>query len=257
MQEFLQKGMSPNTKNKRGSCIAFKAIKNGHQEILKTLLENGADPQGPTALSHEEGSLLLYAVTHDSLEVIDILLDNGADINKHSYGSTPLRNAIKRKDMKIIKHLLNHTADVNEMNLYQDKTVLMEGIAIGNKDIVNLLIKSGAAVNEIAINGNTALHTAVILGDNEMVKLLLDNKAEINTWSHYSSGGTVLTEAIKQNDLDIAQTLLDYGANPNDARHGGETALVAASQKNNTNTLVDLLLEKGADINTTDSHGKW
>jgi len=106
---------------------------------------------------------------------------------------------------------------------------------------LELLIARGADVRAATKRGITALAFAAPYGNTEIVKMLLDKGAEIN--SKDDGGYTPLMLAAYSDFLNAAvvKMMLEKGA-PIDARgNDGETALTLARKKGNTE-VVQLLL---------------
>ena len=102
------------------------------------------------------------------------------NINDTSYGYTLLSTAILYNRINIVELLLNNGADVN-IRFGTNNFAL--NIAINKEDrinIVKLLLDRGANVNTRDINGNTPLYNASNLHFHEIIKLLLNYNADIN-----------------------------------------------------------------------------
>ena len=102
--------------------------------------------------------------------------------------------------------------------------VLISAVQSGDRESVRALIAAGADVNAPTRDGDTALGAAAGNGDTEMVKLLLNagakpsrrpNKALLNELMRTASEGYA----------DIVQMLLGAGADINEQRAEGQTAL--------------------------------
>ena len=121
----------------------------------------------------------------------------------------------------------------------------------GNARIVKLLLENGAQVNAISDSaGDTALMGAVAKpGQLEVAKVLLDNGADVNAVSAY--GITVLTMAAMGENAKIVKLLLDRGARVNFKNNEGITALMMA----NNAEIAKLLLDKGAEVNAKEKGG--
>jgi ankyrin repeat protein len=102
-----------NKKDKyRQSSLHYAAI-NPELRIIELLLNNGAlvDIRGP-----QNRTPLMIACTYDNLDVINKLLDRGADINAiDDIGKTPLMHCIPRS-VVILNRLIERGADVNILN---------------------------------------------------------------------------------------------------------------------------------------------
>ncbi|KAI9729156.1 MAG: hypothetical protein M1834_007063 [Cirrosporium novae-zelandiae] len=123
--------------------------------------------------------LLYYSCSRGLFQATERLLNNGADINFHTwdYGSA-LQIAVKKKNQEIVQLLLDRGADSSIEKEY--RPVLH--IAITNKDqeIVKLLLDRGADPNFGRTDG-TALRAVVEYGNQEIykiVQLLLDKGAD-------------------------------------------------------------------------------
>lgn len=76
----------------------------GDQNGVKDLLRNGADPNGMP---------LMMAIQCDEPDIVQMMIDVGAEINIHFAGTTPLIRAIQGCHLAVIKVLLESGADVN------------------------------------------------------------------------------------------------------------------------------------------------
>lgn len=92
---------------------------------------------------------------------------------------------------------------------------------------------------------NSAIYIAVVQGQEEAVKLLLDLGADPNTANEM--GESLLIVASNKSKLAIAEMLLCSGANVSHCNVDGITALIAASDHN----MFKLLLKNNADPNQT------
>ena len=77
--------------------------------------------------------------------------------------------------------------------------------------------------------GNTALHIASLAGQEEVVKILVQNGADVNVQS--ASGFTPLYMAAQENHDGVVRFLLTHGANQSLATEDGFTPLAVALQQ--------------------------
>jgi len=112
-------------------------------------------------------------------------------------------------------------------------------------------------------NGNTVLMMAVTILSPELVMLLVEMGANVN--SRNKKGVTALMFAALIPDIDdkavdatieTAGYLLDHGADPNAVSHDGRTALIRAVQFYGEKRMVQLLLDHKADFRVKDKSGK-
>jgi len=219
------------------SVDIWTAAYNGQIEIVKTHLNNGIDVN----VNHPElkHSPLWFACDGGHLNVSRLLIKKGADINgalPKGY-RTPLGIAARNKNLNIVKLLINNGASINqdELNL---------AIVGGNKDVADIIINRG-----IGLNISNALIEAVYRGQLEIVRLLIDEKADINikSISHYyfgDSNRTPLHFAAAGGYKQISEVLITNGAILNSTDAEGETPLDLAISKRNNET-ADLLRKHG------------
>ena len=126
---------------------------------------------------------LCEAAMHGHKDVVELLLDAGAEPNKANiYGETPLFRATGYGHNEVIEALLTKGADPNRQN-NNGITPLHWAVDCGYIDVLKLLLESGADPNKQDRAMRTPLHMAVDSGHKEMVKLLLDKGAEPNNGS--------------------------------------------------------------------------
>ncbi|WP_342273367.1 ankyrin repeat domain-containing protein [Spiroplasma endosymbiont of Acasis viretata] len=118
-----------------------------------------------------------------------------------------------------------------------------------NIEIVKLLLENDADINEQDINGSTPLHWAIECNNIEIVKLLLENDADINAQD--INGCAPLHWAIECNNIEIVKLLLENDADINAQEKSLATPLHLSIYTNNFD-MIKLLLEKGADLNIKD-----
>ncbi|XP_026671254.1 KN motif and ankyrin repeat domain-containing protein 1 isoform X2 [Ceratina calcarata] len=144
------------------------------EECSSTLLEyivNMTDSSGNTAMH--------YAVSHGNFDVVSILLDSKVcDINKaNAAGYTAVMLAalaeVRNSTHASVANRLFQLADVNIRAKLHGQTALMLAVSHGRKDMTQLLLDAGAAVNIQDEDGSTALMCAAEHGHTDIVRLLL------------------------------------------------------------------------------------
>lgn len=128
-------------------------------------------------------SLLHVATEKDNVEVVEILIENGANVNAlNDFSHTPLFYA---KSTNVAEILINNNAEVNPTNEKGD-TPLHSAAYHGRSDIVKLLIEKGANVKKEDKRGYTPLHSAFRWSLNQdqdniwIAKLLIESGADRN-----------------------------------------------------------------------------
>ncbi len=99
------------------SSLAFcgeihDAAKVGDLEKVKALIKD--DPDLVNSKDNEDATPLLWAAQIGSTNVVDLLLNHGADVNaKGKNGATSLELAAGKGSKDVVELLLTHRADVN------------------------------------------------------------------------------------------------------------------------------------------------
>ena len=121
-----------------------------------------------------------------------------------------LRKNSLRGQTKAVKKLLSIALLDVDFEDQLGQTPLYSAAKKGHKDVVRLLLDSGADPNKANNYGNTPLHWAAYKGHKDMVQLLLDRWADPNKAGHF--GWTPLHYAAKNGHTVVLQLLLDSGA---------------------------------------------
>ncbi len=133
---------------------------------------------------------------------------------------------------------------------------IFEACSLGNYDVVRqILVNNSALSNAFSPDGFTPLGLAAHLGRKEVVELLLSSGADVNTISKNSTGFTALTGALAGGHREITRILLQKGANPNHRYEAGFSPIMTAAEGGDVET-VKLLLSFGADPSVTANDGR-
>ena len=219
--------------------------------VLKSWIDQGANwPEGlslateaKSAASNPEASALFAAIRAGDHSAVESLLKKSKVLkvlveSRGSHGSTPLIHAAVYGDAKMVALLLKAGADVNAAN---DDGATPLHRAAGDYQKVRVLLEAGAKLDAQTALGRTPLLMAASFpGNVETVKLLLSRGAKITDKDPF--GETCLTSAAKRGDAEMAQALIDAGA---DLFAGTRPPLVWAVEEGNVETL-RCLLEHGA-----------
>jgi ankyrin repeat protein len=210
------------------------ACHNGDTETLELLLERGAIPSSSNDLNP-----LSCACSSGDLATVKLLLDRGADIdvNDDLHGG-PLVAACSEGHASVVAELLDRGAKLDALIEYW----LEEG-SRPDTDAIKLLSENGRGVHAATKDGEKLLTAAAWFKSLESVKLLLEKGAAVDSCGPV---GTALTAACIRGSQDIVKLLLDWKADV--TIEGGDygTALQAACCEGHYE-LIPLLLEHGAD----------
>ena len=192
------------------------------------------------AQSEADGrTTLISAAARGDLEVVNLLLQRGADVNvKDKQESTALFHALEGGYDEVELVLLNQPKlDPNARGL-NGVTALISYAYRDQKDAVRRLLDLGADVNAQDNDGDVALHGAAETGNVEIIDMLLAKGADPNLKN--KEGGTPLMWAAVFGNEEAARRLLKSGADPSLKDNDGMTARDWAI-KNKRETVVRLL----------------
>ncbi|KAF2977417.1 hypothetical protein EK904_008673 [Melospiza melodia maxima] len=236
------------------------ACAGGHEELVQTLLERGAN------IEHRDKkgfTPLILAATAGHVGVVEILLDNGADIEAQSERTkdTPLSLACSGGRQEVVELLLARGANKEHRNV-SDYTPLSLAASGGYVNIIKILLNAGAEINSRQVPftaliscacltgsklGISPLMLAAMNGHTAAVKLLLDMGSDINAQIE-TNRNTALTLACFQGRTEVVSLLLDRKANVEHRAKTGLTPLMEAASGGYAE-VGRVLLDKGADVN--------
>jgi ankyrin repeat protein len=232
-----------------GPALA-EAAAQGYIDLVKLLLSD----QYRARLDVDRGKNALHlAVDRGHEEIVRLLVDAGADVN-HSHSlimtNSVLHTALGQRNVNInIVHiLLTHGADVNALSGWNAESPLQIVVWSGQKELTRMLVDAGANVNYVNLRSNDPvaknlpLQHAVEQQNIDLVRILLGAKANIGAVGYRWK--TPLWTAAKCGHEDIVKLFLDSGE---DLTRENKTAALAAARNWNHHTIADILLAAGAD----------
>ena len=192
------------------------------------------------------------AARYGALQTADFLIGKGANVNaSDENGNTPLHLAVMFRHDEIATLLINHGADVNRQNKDQSSPLLLATM-YGTSQATEILLIQKADINLKDAQGNTPLHLSSSYKQLEKTELLLKYDPVVDMRN--LAGNTPLHLAVVNRDSEkIIAVLLNNGANIAAADSTGKNALLMATSSERGTA--EMLLKKGADIRSQDSDG--
>lgn len=241
---LLDANADVNIATTEGKTPLFLAVRNNCLDLVKKLIGKGATIDLDHAITLN--TPLHVATVFANLEIIKLLHENGAQINKQNVnGKTPLILAVEnKKDEATVKFLMSAGADIKYADM-EGKTAVHHAVLQGNLPIVRILLEDQDGANVQDIHGRTPLHYAANYPmDPEIFQLLIQKKSLINAVD--DKGRTPLHLAAKYGNMREVRVLLASGADANREDMQGNTPCGLAGGKNSP--IYQLLEVQGGSI---------
>lgn len=239
--------------DREGNSLLFYAINKGKDEIVKLLLEFGADPNQvhpKTQFSPLYAACTLKTHFSDSMNVLSASVSQDLASNDHI--------TVK----KIVKFLISHGANVNKVIKINDiwTSPLILAVEHQNYGAIDSLLESNKLnINyQEPINAKTAFHSACLIGNIFLLVKLLNMGA--NPYLRLKDGNTVI-HLLASNSKDDTSCFIavlrhtKYLINLNTRNSLGQTPLMIAAMRNKKNML-KYLLDNNASLDECDNSGK-
>jgi len=249
-----KQGADPNVKDAAGTPLLMTAVVYGDAECVRILLDHGANPNAKNAVG---ATALLWAAGDP--DKASLLIARGADVNVQSaLGRTPLLAAAAQDGAgPVVAMLLKKGANTAVADKVAGPPLpsggggaspLQEAAKARDGQALKLLIAKGLDVNSKAMNGGTALSEAIIQGNVENVKALLHAGASVELQATPLKV-TPLMFAVIRGEVEVVRMVLDAGADVNAKDAVGSTPLMWAAYAERANTeVIEMLSKAGADV---------
>ncbi|KAK6526495.1 hypothetical protein TWF694_005078 [Orbilia ellipsospora] len=229
IEVLLRNGIDHRTRTSRNERTAFyKAVKSGNLEVVELFLKYGTE----VAIEDSRGWTPLHiAAYYGFVEIGELLLDHGADVNLGPGGYTPLHIAVLREHTEFVEFLLDNEADttittmsghraidfceaiehqqnqaitgrLNISEHYYTISGLRSAATRAQNVHIRDLLERGADINGTDDGGFTALYWAASGGHNETVRLLIESGADVNIRT--DDGSSIMDCWLDQESVDLA-----------------------------------------------------
>ncbi|CAI5785349.1 repeat and SOCS box 15 [Podarcis lilfordi] len=281
VRTLLEKGVWPNTTNRKGETPLLIATKQGSYEMASVLIEFNCTVNQPCV---KRWSAMHEAAKQGRNDIIALLLKNGGNVHlRDGFGVTPLGVAAEYGHCDVLEHLIHKGGDVYA-TADDGSSILFEAAGGGNPDCITLLLEYGGDGNlpnkagqlpihraayeghylalkflipvtsqtAIRKSGQSPMHSAADGQNPQCLELLIENGFDVNailaehiSKSYDDERKTALYFAVSNNDILSTEVLLQAGADPN--KDPLNCLLVAVRAGNHE--IVRLLLSYGANVN--------
>lgn len=200
---LIEAGMDVNAKTRYYEFTPLHtAAKHGQEKVAGILIKGGANVNA----KDEEGMTPLHlAAQYGQKKAVEVLVRHGVDINAvDKKGMTPLDLAVWESHGWVIDLLLDS----------KPKVSIFAAVVLGKKqDIERILAKNPEKVNLKGLDGNTPLHLAAGKGQKEIVELLIASGADVNARNERKR--TPLHFAAGNGHLEVVKLLVEQKADVN------------------------------------------
>ena len=227
LKVLVKNGANINLSTSQGINAIQKAAFHNSLDAAKYLIEQKANLKGYNTTFF---NAVTYAAAGFHLEMLDLLVKGGADVNEVSLKSpwagplariaTGFNPLDKKARLKTLSKLLELGANPNVLHA-QDMTAMMYAAKLGSGpgwkaavDNCEVLIKSGANVNLANTAGETALMLASASGNAKLAALLIKSGAEVNAVNKVGDSAMGYANQAPDNKGEIIKALENAGAKP-------------------------------------------
>jgi ankyrin repeat protein len=246
---LLDGGAEVDTRDANGLTPLMGAAARGHLEIIEVLLIRRAEID---ATDEEGRTALTWAATHKQLEAVRLLLDRGADVNaagEDRHHARFMEEQIRREHpmvSNLTRTILDAPLTEAQMRVQDELDTNSAASDRRQTDVGEDLLGRYVAGQESLVRetlqrrGTTPLGAAALHDDTQVAELLLDHGADVNAPGAFA-GHTSIAAAAMTGKGAMVRLLLARGADPTIGDWIGQTALSLAERFGKNPEVVEML----------------
>ena len=246
--QFLKDRGLYNGNNIDNGKLLVEAAFNGDLALVKQLISTGAPKE---TLSN---ALLNAARVEIKLEMIQTLVNAGADVNiKNNWTVLMLLCGHSSTSAEAIQFLIDKGADINAKGNGKH-TALLAAAGEGSPEVVKILVKAGANLEDKNFRGQTPLIMTIAGHKLKNFDMLISLGAKIDESNSYALLSHALDDTWGNKNM-LLDKLLSAGVNINAVNGDGQSILIALCKNSSDASLIQFVLDNGADIKLQDRGG--
>ncbi|KAJ1459105.1 ankyrin repeat-containing domain protein [Pelagophyceae sp. CCMP2097] len=222
-----------------GATPLLFAAQEGHAGVVNLFIAMGANVDNAWA-----DATPLYAAAHNGhSDIVEMLIESGADVDKATAdGTTPL-DVAAHYGHSVVEMLIKKRRKCEQGGAERGDAAAICLAGGGHAGVVDLLIATGANMNDAAADGTTPLCAAAQNGHRNVVAIFIEIGGDLNKAS--VEGATPLYGAAQNGHPAVVEMLIECGADLNRLTHNGETPAFTAAMADAA--YLDLVRDAGAD----------
>ena len=261
VEQKISEGNSATKLNRNGfDAVVYALLENADSKVIKHLLSKKENDVNK--LTHDGRTYIFWASYKNNIAIVKHLLKNGAKtdvIDDKGYSILNFTAVAGVENIKLYDLLIKHGA-----NVVKDKTprganaLLLIVPNLTNFKMIDYFISKGLKLNDTDKDGNGVFNYTAQKGNKKMLETLI--KKGLSYKSLNKNGGNAMLFATRgsrngYNSLAFFNYLESLGINPNIMNKDGKTPLHNLAYNNKDIATIDYFINKGVDVNQTDSNG--
>ncbi|KAJ8664858.1 hypothetical protein QAD02_006520 [Eretmocerus hayati] len=240
VQRMIEAGADININQRCTNSPLELAMRHHHKNIVEILLDNGAD----VGAQDYNGCNILYCAADnfneskvtESIEILKIVLNHGASINRFDYGAyVPFQAVLRHANLEMMKLFFERGIQLEECGVQFPLHLAAMNMS-GN--ILEYLLKSLLYdVDEVDASGSTALFIAIGAKNFACFRLLIEWGADVN----------IPFKAVSNDLLDGYRRSVSHMVSSNSSQKSGTTPFIDALYRREP-LFLDLLILTGANL---------